>query len=469
MEAGNENMNPKFSLPVHQPDPDLWNRIGSEMDYQAMVDAHNMNVREMPVHSPAERVWLAIESRLPFIPLYRRSYFRVGLVMLAILLVSFLGWIISQMIIDITPETQAPSGNTSVPDVNGPDKTASWNLPESEKSTAMPVIKEEDLLAADALAAETGSSMNPAPAQEELVAAYETPEPQRTPELFPLAQEKPASPTGRPTDVLEMASYRFDQTASSALPADEDDYFMPKRKKGHYSLGAHTMPEYMMFTQGAPDESALSSSYGLSFKYNWSTLFVETGIGYRQFNANSLYGINFSDLNLLGSVLVVTDFQIVQYYNDEGELVIEKIYKPRFVEVYDTSSMVVEEKTEQRYSFIDIPVYFGKVVWSKNRYALAVKGGTRINIPLKNPTSAPVPASQDADIVTVEPIAVLASKTFIQFNLAMENRIYFTDRGYFSVDPMIGYHQQSVEYVNEIKKQSSWSAGLRVGIHYQLK
>ena len=50
METGNENMNPKFKLPVHKPDPDLWNRIESEMDYLEMVESTNMNVKEMPVH-----------------------------------------------------------------------------------------------------------------------------------------------------------------------------------------------------------------------------------------------------------------------------------------------------------------------------------------------------------------------------------------------------------------------------------
>jgi hypothetical protein len=108
-------------------------------------------------------------------------------------------------------------------------------------------------------------------------------------------------------------------------------------------------------------------------------------------------------------------------------------------------------------------------LWSKNRYALAVKGGTRINIPLNNKENVPTPPPQDADIVTVEPMAVLASKFFVQFNVALENRIHFNDRGYISIDPMIGYHQQSIEYYNGLKRQSSWSGGLRVGIHYQLK
>jgi hypothetical protein len=244
---------------------------------------------------------------------------------------------------------------------------------------------------------------------------------------------------------------------------------MPDRKKGHYTLGAFTEPEYMQFTGDAPDNSALSTNYGLSLKYSWSTFFVETGLGYRQFTANSLYGINFADLQLLGSVLVVNEYQIVQYYNDEGELIIEKIYKPHFVQVYDTTSVVVEEETDQKYSFIDIPIYFGKVMYTQGRYAIALKGGARLNFPLKFTENAPVIPANDADLVTVEPIAVLASKFFVQFNLGMENRIFFSDRGYFTLEPTIGYHQQSIEYSNEIKRQSSWSAGLRLGFYYQLK
>ena len=127
MEAGNENMNPKFKMPVHKPDPDLWNRIESEMDYLEMVESTNMNVKEMPVHTPAERVWQAIESRLPFIPYYRRAYFRVGIVMLAIVLVSFLGWLISQLIIDITPESINPVENTTIQPTADPDETLKIN------------------------------------------------------------------------------------------------------------------------------------------------------------------------------------------------------------------------------------------------------------------------------------------------------------------------------------------------------
>ena len=68
MEPGNENMNTKFNLPVHRPDPELWNRIETEMDYLDLVESQDVNVSEMPERSPAEKVWQAIESRLPFIP-----------------------------------------------------------------------------------------------------------------------------------------------------------------------------------------------------------------------------------------------------------------------------------------------------------------------------------------------------------------------------------------------------------------
>jgi hypothetical protein len=468
MEAGNENMNPKFNMPVHKPDPDLWNRIESEMDYLEMVETTNMNVKEMPVHSPAERVWQAIETRLPFIPYYRRSYFRVGMVMIAIILVSFLGWIISQLIIDISPEEISPAENTTIQPTAEPEETATIYRNVEADASQMEDGKKEDASMAEAIAVET-SQLSGKDASTELIPAInKEPEAVMTEDLFPLAREKPKEPAGKKGESFKMASYRFNNTTSSTLMADEDEYFMPKRKKGHITLGAYTMPEYMHFAEGAPDNSALSSNYGMSLKYSWSTFFIETGLGYRQFMANSLYGINFSDLNLLGSVMLM-EFQILQYYDEEGELVIEKIYKPTFVEVYDTSTLVVEENTTQRYSFIDVPIYFGKVLWSKNRYALAVKGGTRINIPLNNKENVPTPPPQDADIVTVEPMAVLASKFFVQFNVALENRIHFNDRGYISIDPMIGYHQQSIEYYNGLKRQSSWSGGLRVGIHYQLK
>jgi len=467
MEPGNENMNSKFKLPVHKPDPDLWNRIETEMDYLEMVEGANMNVKEMPVHSPAERVWQAIEARLPFIPYYRRSYFRVGMVMLAILLVSFLGWIISRLIIDISPEDVSPQGNPIIQETSAPDRSTSGILHQDETSSTVTQSTENNIPAQNAIISNIAAVGEEEATNISLTAtSTDSREPS---DMYPLAREKPSPPPGREPEILTMASYRLGKPASSNIILDEDSYFIPKRKKGHFTLGAYTMPEYMHFAEEVPDNSALSTNYGLSFKYNWSTFFVETGLGYRQFAANSLYGINFSDLQFLGSVLVANEYQVIQYYNDDGELVLERIYQPTFVQVYDTSSVVVEEETDQHYSFIDIPLYLGKVLWSKNRYSLAVKAGTRLNIPLKNEIIAPVPPPQDADIVTVEPIAVLASKFFMQFNLVLENRIHFSDRGYLSFDPMIGYHQQSIEYFNKVEKQSSWSAGLRIGIHFQLK
>lgn len=467
MEPVNEHMGSKFNLPVHKPDPDLWNRIEAEMDYLEMVEGANMNVKQMPVHSPAERVWQSIEARLPFIPYYRRSYFRVGMVMLAIILVSFLGWIISQLILDITPEAVSPQGSPIIQETTAPEKSTSSLVP-SDKAFTRDAASSENIIPAqhaiqNSIAGVGEEETTPVPLT---AASTDSREPS---DMYPLAREKPSPPPGRDNQPLEMAAYRFSPPASSSIIVGEDEYFMPKRKKGHVTVGAYTMPENMHFAEDVPDPSALSSDYGASVKYGWSTFFIETGLGYRQFTANSLYGINFSDLNFLGSVLVVNDYQIIQYYNDDGELVLERIYNPTFVQVYDTASVVVEEETDQEYSFLDIPLYFGKVLWSKNRYSLAVKAGTRFNIPLKNPVNEPVPPSQDADIVTVEPIAVLASKFFVQFNIALENRIHVSDRAYISLDPMIGYHNQTIEYFNRVEKQSSWSAGLRVGIHYQLK
>jgi hypothetical protein len=469
MEPGNENMNTKFNLPVHKPDPDLWNRIESEMDYLEMVENYDMNVKEMPVHSPAERVWQAIESRLPFIPYYRRSYFRVGMVVIALMLVSFLGWIISQLIIDITPESTVPTGINAIQNTPAPEKPAAAY---QDQDAAMPVVSgQEEKTREGSEAIQTSLTSEEMQATKPVVmnTTVSVTEQQATDPLFPPARDKPTSANYHASPPGTMPSYALGKPSSPSILTGENDYYMPDRKKGHYTLGAFTEPEYMQFTGDAPDNSALSTNYGLSLKYSWSTFFVETGLGYRQFTANSLYGINFADLQLLGSVLVVNEYQIVQYYNDEGELIIEKIYKPHFVQVYDTTSTVVKEETDQKYSFIDIPFYFGKVLYTQGRYAIALKGGARLNFPLKFTENAPVVPANDADLVIVEPIAVLASKFFVQFNLGMENRVFFADRGYFSFEPTIGYHQQSIEYTNEVKKQSSWSAGLRIGVHYQLK
>jgi len=468
MEPGNENMNSKFSLPVHKPDPDLWNRIESEMDYLEMVENYDMNVKEMPVYTPAERVWQAIESRLPFIPYYRKSYFRVSMAIVALLLISFLGWIISQLIIDITPEAVAPVEMNSLHDSSQPAKPAAVT-PGAE--TAVPTVTGSKGTYRENPDAVPASLTSDAPATSRPVVLNTTlpePEQQATAELFPPARDRPDAESHHASPPGTMPSFALGQPSSPSLMNGEDDYFMPERRKGHWTLGAFTAPEYMQFAGDSPDNSALSASYGLSARYGWKDFFVETGLGYRQFTANSLYGINFADLQLLGSVLVTNEYQIVQYYNDEGELIIEKIYKPHFVQVFDTTSTVVEENTDQQYSFIDVPLYFGKVMHTGGRYAIALKGGARLNFPLKFSQNAPVIPANDADLVTVEPIAVLASKFFVQLNLGMENRVYINPNGYFSFEPTIGYHQQSIEYTNGTRKQSSWSAGLRIGFYYQL-
>lgn len=468
MEAGNENMNSKFNLPVHKPDPDLWNRIESEMDYLEMVENYDMNVKEMPVYTPAERVWQAIEARLPFIPYYRRSYFRVSMVVVALLLVTFLGWIISRLIADITPEPVQPSEVNTYQSTSQTDEAPAATPLQSPALPAVTGQEDRDATRPEAVGV-SASSQQAQPSVTVVAVAPQAPQEEPEPQgLFPLPREKPG-PQAHPSPTpWTMPSFSIATSSSPSLMSGEDEYFKPARKKGYYTLGAFTEPEYMQFAENAPDNSALSTSYGLSLKYGRKDFFVETGLGFRQFTASSLYGINFADLQLLGSVLVVNEYQIVQYYNDEGELIIEKIYKPRFVEVYDTTSTVVEEETGQQYSFIDVPLYFGKVMYTHGRYSIGLKGGARLNFPLKFTENTPVIPANDADLVTVEPIAVLASKFFFQFNLGMENRVFINPRGYFSFEPTIGFHQQSIEYSNGIKKQSSWSAGMRIGFHYQL-
>ncbi len=121
-------------LPVHRPDTDLWDRIGTKLDEQS-AGTYRKAIAGLPVHKAPAGIWESIEKRLA-----QRKY-RLVLAWLGIATAASLAiFAIIKIPFGTIPETGDKSTTITKAHVN-PDATGSRkNIPVEAKSSQVPVV-----------------------------------------------------------------------------------------------------------------------------------------------------------------------------------------------------------------------------------------------------------------------------------------------------------------------------------------
>lgn len=254
------------------------------------------------------------------------------------------------------------------------------------------------------------------------------------------------------------------QTSHSENIIVRDSKFQPKfagvndaerryHRRASWQMGLYFMPSVGFL----PDDSIPNQrnyTFDLSLKWKKREFFVETGIGISYSTDDGQYDVDYE--RYLGSY---EDVYNMTFDTIDGEIV--PTYYTQEVDVYDTVSRYKIEKTQNRYTYLQVPLLIG---FHKqfDRFGWFVKGGPVFNFLINS--NIPEPEMGDDRIVSLDQQMPGRVNTHWQLSISAGMTYQLSNKVSLSLEPTFRYYLNSQYERKYISTRHPYSVGLRTGL-----
>jgi hypothetical protein len=237
--------------------------------------------------------------------------------------------------------------------------------------------------------------------------------------------------------------------------------FGQKKKKfrmpPQWFFGAHLTPEVIFYPN---DDVQNQTGYivDLSASLHYTDYFIESGIGLNFSKDEGAYDINYEPF--LGTY---DDVYRVTFDSTENGIV--PIYHTRPVDVYDSVKQIYEP-TKNRYTYLQIPLFFGFRKQVHN-FTLFAKGGPTFAILIHENVTTPSIGDKDR-IMHVDETQPGRVSTNWQVVLSAGMNYRLAKNLSVSLEPVFRYYVRSAYERNYLQSKHPYAIGLRAGLLFNL-
>lgn len=224
--------------------------------------------------------------------------------------------------------------------------------------------------------------------------------------------------------------------------------------KASWQMGVFFTPEVIFY----PDDSIPNQrAYTFEVIGRWvkRDFFVESGLGLSFSSDDGKYAIDYE--KFLGSY---DDVYNVTFDTTESGAVVPN-YHTNIVNVYDSISKYKIEQTKNKYTYLQIPVFFGfqKEV---NRFGWYVKGGPVLSVLVHE--NIPQPDAGMDRIIAVDRQMPGRVNTYWQLAIGAGVSYKLSNKVSIAVEPVFKYYLNSQYQSKYITTRNPYSVGLRTGL-----
>ena len=225
-------------------------------------------------------------------------------------------------------------------------------------------------------------------------------------------------------------------------------------RRASWQLGFFFTPEVAFY----PDDSIPNQqnfTFDVSGKWLKNEFFIESGLGVSFSSDDGSYAIDYE--KFLGSY---DDVYNVTFDTTEGGAVVP-VYHTNIVNVYDSISKFRIEKTKNKYTYLQIPLYIGfqKQV---NRFGWFIKAGPIFNVLVHE--NIPEPEAGYDKIIEVD--QRMPSRVNTNWQLAFSAGLDYqlSEKVSLAIEPIFKYYLNSQYQKKYITTSHPYSIGLRTGL-----
>lgn len=226
-----------------------------------------------------------------------------------------------------------------------------------------------------------------------------------------------------------------------------------------FSVNLGVEPE--MSTYAEPDAySKFNFWINGRLTYHISRFSIATGLGLGYVFDEGKYRIDYQSRDSVGYFT-----SVVSYTTGTAN---EIIYKTKTENIYDSLVHMADDRTKNRYTYLQVPLLLGYRLFESNSVSLTFQVGPAISLLIGSHLSEPVINYPNARIIKVEdntPERVTANWQ-IWTNLNLEIRM--NRKTSFYLEPSFKYFLSPMTVQEKATAKAPWSVGLGIGLQFNL-
>ena len=228
-----------------------------------------------------------------------------------------------------------------------------------------------------------------------------------------------------------------------------------------FSIDMGVSPE-VTFNGNSSSRSEMNFSGDIGFIYHFGKFSIRSGIGISYIADDGIYRIDYKSKDSVGFYNMVVSFAINQ--QNPSEIV----YVTQRMVVYDSLQHIADDRTRNRYTYLQVPFLAGFRILETNRLALTIHAGPMVSFLIGKKEAQPVIDYPNARIIRIDNNTPIRVTTNWQLWLGL--RLDYKINKAFSLfaEPNYKYYFKPVVEQNEGLAKNPYSIGLGIGIQYNI-
>jgi hypothetical protein len=229
--------------------------------------------------------------------------------------------------------------------------------------------------------------------------------------------------------------------------------------QSRWSTGLWYTPEWIYY----PGDSLVRKngySLDISVIYQKDQLILRSGIGVSISNDNGDIEIDYEKYDSTGFYYGVSSFSIDPEDPDSP------VFNTYVETVFDSVLYTTQEKPENKYTYLQIPLLAGYKVLNHKRISCSLLGGPVLSILINENEQSVTFDDQNANLISIDDNTPVRLKTNWQFMISAGITYQVSNSLGISIEPTYKYYIRSVYEKSIAGSKNPYSLGIRGGLIY---
>jgi Outer membrane protein beta-barrel domain len=226
-----------------------------------------------------------------------------------------------------------------------------------------------------------------------------------------------------------------------------------------FSFDMGVSPEVSLYGNNS-SKSEMNFTGNLGINYHIGKFSVRSGIGLSYISDDGIYRVDYRSKDSVGFYNMVISCAINQ--QDPTEI----IYFTHRMVVYDSLQHIADDRTRNRYTYMQVPLLAGFRILETNMLGLTVYAGPMVSFLIGKKEAQPVIDYPNARIIRIDNNTPMRIKTNWQLWVGLRLDYKISKEFSLFAEPYYKYYFKPVAEQKESSANNPYSIGLGIGIEY---
>jgi len=227
-----------------------------------------------------------------------------------------------------------------------------------------------------------------------------------------------------------------------------------------FSADLGVAPEVALYSSGGASTKEFNYWFNAGIAYHYSRFSIRSGVGLGQTSDEGIYRIEYRSNDSVSYYKEVTGF----YPDPLNPSKI--IYITKNHTIYDSLTHITDDRTRNRYTYLQIPLLLGYTVYETSRISIGFEAGPAFSFLINEKKAQPVIDIPNGRLIKLQDNSLSRQAVNWQLWVNLSISYQFTKNWGLMINPYYKYYLTSPTQTSETGNRSAQAFGLDVGIQY---